>query len=115
MPQYDFRCERCGHRFALFYKSYALYDAAAPQCPQCAGDELARLITGVAIAGGRRDYARMSSNEMLSVLEGGDRAQVDALFRQVGGGDPSMAAAQHQKVQAALAAEKPNPRKKDSG
>ena len=91
MPQYDYRCKRCQQRFALFYKTYARYEAAAPQCPNCASRELSRLITQVAIPKSGQDYAKMSSGEMLSVLESGDARQVDEMFRQVGGAHPAAA------------------------
>ncbi len=89
MPQYDYRCKRCRKRFALFYKTYALYDAATPNCPNCGATELSRLITQVAIAKPNRDYSRMSSGEMLSVLETGDEGQVGEMFRQVGAAVPA--------------------------
>lgn len=69
------------------YKSYAMYDEATPLCPACGSSELARLITKVAIPRSGRDYGKMSSGEMLSVLESGDQVQVDEMFKQVSGDD----------------------------
>lgn len=83
MPQYDYRCKRCQRRFALFYKTYALYEAARPRCPNCGSAQLSRLITQVAIAKSNRNYAQMSSQEMLSVLESGDPRQANEMFQQV--------------------------------
>ena len=85
MPQYDFRCEECGQRFSLHFRRYADYDRAAPGCPQCGGLDVARVIAKVSLAGLSRDYSRMSSGEMLSVLESGDRGQVSQMFEQVTG------------------------------
>ena len=85
MPQYDFRCNACQLRFSVKYRSYAEYDAAALVCPKCESAELARLITEVAVRRTSRDYGKMSSGEMLSVLESGDEGQVNEMFRQVGG------------------------------
>jgi len=86
MPVYDFRCENCAARFSLRYKTYASYDRATPSCPECGAASLSRSITGLAIAkaSSQRDYSKMSSKEMLSVLESGDKRQVDTMFRQVG-------------------------------
>ena len=92
MPEYDFRCDACEHRFTLRFKTYASYDAAALRCPECKAGELTRLITQVAIPKSGRDYRNMSSREMLSVLEAGETRQVDEMFRQVGGGPGSGAA-----------------------
>ncbi len=90
MPVYDFRCKTCKNRFSLRYKSYASYDAATPKCPACGASALSRLIAQVAIPKSRsqRDYSKMSSGEMLSVLESGNKGQVDDMFRQVNDSAP---------------------------
>ena len=93
MPQYDFRCETCQGVFSVGYRTYAEYDSAAPSCPECRSLDLTRLISKVSIGGTRRDYSKMSSGEMLSVLEAGDQSQVRELFKQVGGADSNSAAA----------------------
>ncbi len=87
MPVYDYRCNSCGRRSALFYKNYADYDRARSEglhCPNCGSAEMIRLISRVAVAKPGRDYASMSSNEMLSVLEGGDSREVGEMMQQVG-------------------------------
>lgn len=96
MHQYDFRCKNCKEKFAVFYKTYADYDSATPECPNCGHTELSRLITSVAINKPERDFSKMSSNEMLSVLESGDSRQVGEMFNQVGGGDPRLGAQYHE-------------------
>jgi putative FmdB family regulatory protein len=88
MPVYDYRCNVCGRKSALFYKSYKDYDAAtaahAHTCPNCGSHDLTRLISRVAIAKPGRDYANMSSNEMLSVMEGGDSRELGRMMQQLG-------------------------------
>lgn len=96
MPQYDYRCKHCQRRFTLFYKTYARYEAARPRCPSCESAQLSRLITQVAIAKPNRNYAKMSSQEMLSVLESGDPRQANEMFQQVSG-DPAGLAAETDK------------------
>lgn len=105
MPAYDYRCKNCGEEFTLFYKTYADYDAAAQQCPNCASADLARLIRRVAIQRPTRDYTKMSSGEMLSVMESGDARQVGEMFEQVGGGDPALGADYHAATQRLLRGE----------
>ncbi|MCY3574216.1 MAG: hypothetical protein OXG92_08300 [Chloroflexi bacterium] len=83
MPQYDFRCKCCGRRFSLHFNSVAQYAVATPQCPDCDSAALDRVISGVATPQAQRDYRKMSSREMLSVLEAGEKKQVDDMFRQV--------------------------------
>ncbi len=92
MPEYDFRCDACAHRFTARFKTYASYDSATLRCPECNSGELTRLISQVAIPKANRDYRTLSSQEMLSVLESGETGPVDEMFRQVGGGSGAGAA-----------------------
>ena len=89
MPSYDYRCNSCGRKSTLFYKSYKDYDAAAAAksstCPHCGSNELTRVINRVAIPKQGRNYGSMNSQEMLSVLEGGDSREVGEMFHEVGG------------------------------
>ncbi len=105
MPVYDYRCKACGNRFALFYKTYADYDKAAPTCAECGGAALDRLITGVALPKPARDFTKMSSGEMLSVFESGDSRQVGEMFEQVGGADPHLGKEYHDATQKLLKGE----------
>lgn len=87
MPVYEYRCNHCGRESEFTYKTYADYDAAAETrvCPHCGSRELVRLIRHVTVQKpAARNYGAMSSGEMLSVLEGGNPAEVDTLMRQVG-------------------------------
>lgn len=88
MPVYEYRCNVCGRKASLFYKSYKDYDAAnaahSHTCPHCGSHELTRLISRVAIQKPGRDYANMSSQEMLSVMEGGDSRELGTMMHQLG-------------------------------
>lgn len=100
MPSYAFRCKNCGQEFDLFYKSTAAYAKATPRCTHCNSVALDRLITQVSVKAVKRDYRRMSSNEMLGVLESGDEKQVREMYRQVGAGtSPEQAATIHEQAQ----------------
>lgn len=92
MPEYDFRCNACAQQFTLRFKTYAMVDDAAPLCPACNSADLSRLIARVAIAKANRDYSKLSSREMLSVLESGEKESVDEMFKQVGGSRDDKAA-----------------------
>jgi putative FmdB family regulatory protein len=87
MPAYDYRCNSCKRRVSLFYKTYKDYDAANESghtCPNCGSHDLTRLISRVAVQHPGRNYANMSSDEMLSVLESGDTRQVGQMMHQLG-------------------------------
>jgi putative FmdB family regulatory protein len=105
MPAYDYRCKACQHRFTTFYKTYQDYDAASPECPRCGSADVTRLISRVAIPRPSRDFSKMSSDEMLSVLESGDSRAVGEMFDQVGGSDPSLGAEYHEATQRLLRGE----------
>lgn len=92
MPSYAFRCKTCGNEFETFFRNYSAYDNATIICPQCESDDLARVINRVNVAGtGTHNYADMSSQEMLSVLESGNSRDVDTMFQQVRGTNPATA------------------------
>lgn len=93
MPVYEFRCKDCGAEFSLFYKTTSEYAGAEPACTRCNSTSLARLIRKVTVASPSHDYANMSSNDMLKVLESGDQKQVEDMYRQVGGTHPADAPA----------------------
>ena len=59
MPYYDYRCQDCGQKLSLFYKTYREYDQATHRCPHCDSVALTRLISRVAI--GKSEDARMDS------------------------------------------------------
>lgn len=105
MPNYEYRCKQCRHRFSVCYKSYGDYDHATPSCPNCASTNVATLITGVSVQGTSPDYNDMSAHDMLSVLESGDSRQVGEMFQQVGGGDPRLGADYHEATQRLLKGE----------
>lgn len=88
MPQYEFRCNSCGARFVVSYKTFKDYETASNRCLECGVADVTRVFTQVAIGKSNRDYSKMSSGEMLSILESGDQRQVDRLFRQVGETSP---------------------------
>jgi putative FmdB family regulatory protein len=105
MPTYDYRCQDCGTRFSLFYKTYADYDQAVPRCPECQSSALSRLITSVRFSRPSRDYTNMSSEEMLSVLDSGDSRQVGEMFQQIGGTLPELGNDFHEETEQLLKGE----------
>ncbi len=105
MPEYDYRCNHCGRSITLFYKTYKEYDAATHACLHCGSADLTRVIKRVAVARPTRDFASLSSNEMLSVLEGGDSREVGKMFEQVGATAPELGEEFHQTTERLLGGE----------
>lgn len=106
MHSYDYRCKDCKQRFTLTYKSYKEFDAATPVCVNCGSLRLSRLIQKIAIQKPAHDYSRMSSNEMVGVLESGDSRQVGEMFQQIGGTSPELGVPYHEATEKLLAGQK---------
>jgi putative FmdB family regulatory protein len=52
MPIYDYRCNACGHRFDVFYKSIqSAAQAALPLCPACQSADTLRVVSSFALHG----------------------------------------------------------------
>ncbi|HEX2620709.1 MAG TPA: FmdB family zinc ribbon protein [Phototrophicaceae bacterium] len=105
MHSYDYRCNHCGTRFTLTYKTYKDYDAAVPVCTSCSSTDLSRLIQKVAIQKPAHNFTKMSSGEMLGVLESGDSHQVGEMFQQIGGSSPELGMQYHETTQRLLKGE----------
>ena len=48
MPIYEFKCQKCGHRFNSV-ESIAEHDKHKEKCPQCASAEVESLISAVTV------------------------------------------------------------------
>lgn len=107
MPSYDYRCNQCGQRIVLTYRTYKDYDEATHTCPHCGSTDLTRLIGRVTVARASQNYASMSSDQMLSVLEGGDSREIGQLFQQVGAGVPASDGEYHEVTNRLLQGEQP--------
>jgi putative FmdB family regulatory protein len=77
MPAYDFRCDDCGRRVTLRYKTYAGYDNATHTCPHCGSASLTRLISRVTVSRSS-SAARFMSDDM------GDEQALNAAMDDIG-------------------------------
>ncbi len=87
MPSYDFRCNDCGRKVTLFYKTYADYDQATHTCPRCHSTNLTRLISRVAIR--RSPLARLLADDsaddsVFDDLDENDPRTMGRLLREMG-------------------------------
>lgn len=102
MPSYDYKCNDCQSRFNLFFKTYADYDTQEKRCPACESLNITRTIHKINVQASSRDYGKLSSGEMLSVLETGDSRQVGEMFEQIGAGNPQLGKQYHDATQKLL-------------
>ncbi|MCL6610235.1 MAG: zinc ribbon domain-containing protein [Peptococcaceae bacterium] len=49
MPTYDFRCQKCGHRFTVIT---GISERHKVTCPECGAGEVEQLITGCSVRSG---------------------------------------------------------------
>ena len=83
MPYYDYRCQSCTKAVRLFI-AYADYDTTQPQCPHCAGKELKRRVSRIALA--KSDDSRldtMMDDASLSGLEDEDPRSLGRFMRKM--------------------------------
>jgi len=82
MPTYEYLCEECHKRFAVFL-SYAEYDAAEVHCPSCGGEKVRRRIGRIRIA--KSEESRMENLVDPSSLDGieDDPKAMGRLMRQM--------------------------------
>lgn len=85
MPVYDFHCENCGKKSALFYKTYNAYFEAVPACPHCQSTHMQRWITRVGIAKSfeSRFGAAEHDDQALSDLADADPSVMGRYMRQM--------------------------------
>lgn len=46
MPEYDYLCNNCGRKFAVFFSFKELEAKPTVKCPHCQSDQVKKLITG---------------------------------------------------------------------
>jgi putative FmdB family regulatory protein len=82
MPTYEYLCEECHKRFAVFL-SYAEYDAAEVHCPSCGSEKVRRRIGRIRIA--KSEESRMENLVDPSSLDGikDDPKAMGSLMRQM--------------------------------
>lgn len=86
MPVYEFRCNACGRKVALRYKTVADYESATPACPRCHSTDLTRLISRVAIR--RPLTSRLFSDDVdddtaFDDLDDADPATLGRMLREI--------------------------------
>lgn len=84
MPIYEYRCENCRRRVALFWRTYAAAEESQPVCPRCHSTHLTRLVSRVRVvrsASGRVDD--MADPSWLSDLDENDPRSLGRAMRRM--------------------------------
>lgn len=49
MPIYEYRCQDCGRRVSVFYRTFSEVEEQKPSCPRCKSANLTRLVSRVRV------------------------------------------------------------------
>ncbi len=82
MPIYEYRCQDCGRKLAVFWRSRA--DIKAPVCQRCGSEKMDRLISRVRVV--RSEESRMddlTDDAMLSDLDENDPRSLGRWMRKM--------------------------------
>ena len=82
MPIYEFRCNACGARVDLFFRS--INSEARGTCERCGSADLQRLISKVAILRPPVDPSKFNKQEMLDGVNFENPASMANFFRRMG-------------------------------
>ena len=82
MPIYEFRCNACGKRVSLFFRS--MNTDATGVCDGCGSSDLSRLVSRVAVVRGQVDPGTLNKAEMLDGVDYSDPASMAGFFRRMG-------------------------------
>lgn len=79
MPIYEYRCNDCGRRVTLFWRSFSELEETPPCCSFCGGEDLTRLVSRVAVA--RSEESRLEDLADPSSLAGLDENDPKSMAR----------------------------------
>ncbi|MBC8263262.1 MAG: zinc ribbon domain-containing protein [Anaerolineales bacterium] len=79
MPIYEYRCNDCGRRVTLFWRSFSEIGETPPCCSFCGREHLTRLVSRVSVV--RSEESRMESLADPSSLAGLDESDPKSMGR----------------------------------
>ena len=79
MPIYEYRCNACGRRVTLFWRSFSEVEKTSPRCSFCGGEDLTRLVSRVAVV--RSEESRLDDLADPSSLAGLDENDPKSMGR----------------------------------
>lgn len=69
MPIYEYHCSGCDKEVEVFFLSIADSETQAPECPDCGGTELKRLISSVSVVSEKPSQANTQTQKQSSNTE----------------------------------------------
>jgi putative FmdB family regulatory protein len=85
MPIYEYRCESCGRRVSILWRSIS--QVGEPQCEHCGSDRLTRRISQVAVLKSEESrLEELADPSSLAGLDEDDPKSIARWMRKMGGG-----------------------------
>jgi len=82
MPIYEYRCQDCGRKLSVFWRSRA--DVKPPTCRRCGSEDMLRLISRVRVARSEESHLEdMADDAMLAVLDENDPRSIGRWMRKM--------------------------------
>lgn len=89
MHVYDRRCQDCGTRFSIVFRSYDEFDRRTIRCPHCGSAEIEALIHQVNLSHGPEfNYHEMTGHQVETELLGDDTRKAGRLLRHISEQEP---------------------------
>ncbi len=79
MPIYEYRCQNCGRRVSIFWRTFSEAEKGTATCPYCQSDHLTRLVSRVRVV--RSEESRLEDLSDLSGLPDLDENDPKSLGR----------------------------------
>ena len=80
MPIYEYRCQQCGRKQSIFWRSLSAVNEANAQCNRCGSNQLTRLVSRVRVVrAGSRDDTSAGDDDMLNDMSNLDENDPRAL------------------------------------
>ncbi len=83
MPIYDYRCQACRRRFAVFFPSFSKV-VAAVRCERCGGEDVARMAPRVARTTSEDERLDRLSDGALGDVDENDPASIARWTKRLG-------------------------------
>ena len=82
MPIYEYRCQNCGRKLSVFWRSRA--DVKPPTCRRCGSDNVLRLISRVRVARSEESHLEdVADDAMLADLDENDPRSIGRWMRKM--------------------------------
>ncbi len=82
MPIYEYRCQDCGRKLAVFWRSRA--EARTPTCRRCGSDNIVRLISRVRLVRSEESHLEsLADDAMLADLDENDPRSMGRWMRRM--------------------------------